>query len=333
MAPRPQRLTVSHRAWALTRPFTTAHGTTTATDSIVVEVSDGDARGRGEAVPLARFGESVASVLAQLDAMKAAIASGLGRDTLPDAMPPGAARNALDCAFWDLDANRVYQNVADLGRLPAVKPVTTAFTLAHGTPENMAEQAAANPARPIFRLELGGAADIDRVRAVRQAAPTSRLIIDANEGWSVTELNAFMPELADLRVELIEQPLPADADGALVQSEHPIALCADESCRTLADLDRIEGKYSTINIRLDKVGGLTAAIALAAEANRRGLQIMVSGVRGTSLGVAPALFIAQQARFIDLDGPLHLAFDRGSPLRYDGSTIHPPSPNLWGGPA
>jgi L-alanine-DL-glutamate epimerase-like enolase superfamily enzyme len=196
----------------------------------------------------------------------------------------------------------------------------------------MAELAAANRTRPLFKLELGDDGDVERVRAVRHAAPAARLIVDANESWNERQLSEFMPALSDLRVELIEQPLPADADDALVLLERPIPICADESCRTRADLDRLDGKYQAINIKLDKAGGLTEALALAAEGKRRGLQIMVGGVISTSLGIAPALLVAQQAQIVDLDGPLHLAVDRGARLRYDGSSIHPPDPNLWGGP-
>ena len=206
----------------------------------------------------------------------------------------------------------------------------TAFTVAFDTPDKMAELAAANRTRPLLKLELGGDGDVERVRAVRQAAPAARLIVDANESWDEAQLREYMPMLLDLRVALIEQPLPADADDALAQLEHRIPLCADESCRTVADLDRLDGKYEVINIKLDKVGGLTAALALAGEAKRRGLRIMVGGEVGTSLGVAPALLVAQQAEIVDLDGPLLLASDRFPGLRYDGSTIHPPDPNFWG---
>jgi L-Ala-D/L-Glu epimerase / N-acetyl-D-glutamate racemase len=311
----------------------TAHGVKTATDVVVAEISDVESRGRGEAVPLQRYDESVDSVLAALDAMKGAIYSGLNRETLQSALPPGAARNALDCAFWDMDAKRAYCSVAELAGLGAVTPVITAFTLDFDTPDRMAEQAAANRTRPLLRLEFWGDGDIERVRAVRQAAPTARLIIDANESWNERQFAEFMPALSDLRVELIEQPLPADADDVLARLALPIPICADESCRTRADLDRLEGKYQAINIKLDKAGGLTEALALAAEAKRRGFRIMVGGMIGTSLGVAPALLIAQQAQIVDLDGPLHLAVDRGARLRYHGSTIHPPDPTLWGGPA
>ncbi len=330
MAPHPQRLTVTRRGWALARPFATAHGVKTTADVVIAEISDGDGRGRGECVPLTRYGESIDSVVAALDAIKGAVFSGLNRETLQRALPPGAARNALDCAFWDIDAKRACCSVAELAGLGAVTPVVTAFTLALDTPEKMAELAASHRARPLLKLQLGGDGDVERVRAVRHAAPASRLIVDANESWNESQLGEFMPALADLRVELIEQPLPADADEALARVKHMIPLCADESCRTLADLDRLDGKYDAVNVKLDKAGGLTEALALAAEAKRRGFRIMVGGMIGTSLGIAPALLIAQQAEIVDLDGPLRLASDRVPGLHYDGSTIHPPDPNFWG---
>jgi L-alanine-DL-glutamate epimerase-like enolase superfamily enzyme len=315
----------------------TADGVGTTVEVVVAEISDTDSRGRGEGVPLRRFGESIDSVVAALEAMKGAVFSGLNRDTLQHAMPPGAARNALDCAFWDIDAKRAYRSVAELAGLGpgvgVVPPVMTAFTVAFDTPDKMAELAAANRTRPLLRLELGGDHDVERVQAVRQAAPAARLIVDANESWNEAQLRDYMPMLVDLRVALIEQPLPADADGALARLAHPIPLCADESCQARADLDRLDGKYEAINIKLDKAGGLTEALALAAEAKRLGLRIMVGGVISTSLGIAPALLLAQLAEIVDLDGPLRLALDRGAGLRYDGSTIHPADPKLWGGPS
>lgn len=331
MAPHPQRLTVTRRAWPLAQPFTTRHGAITTVDVVVAEISDGDSRGRGEGVPLQRYGESIDGVVAQINAVKSAVSSGLNRETLQSALPPGAARNALDCAFWSIDANRAFCSVADMAGISAGKPVMTAYTLALDTPVKMAEVAAANRIKPLLKLLMGGDADdVERIRAVRSSAPASRLIVDANESWNQSKLREYMPMLVDLRVELIEQPLPADADEALAELECSIPLCADESCRTLTDLDRFGGKYATVNITLDKAGGLTEA--LAAEAKRRGFRIMVGGTIGTSLGVAPALLIAQQAEFVDLTGPLYLASDRMLGLHYDGSMIHPPDPNLWGGP-
>jgi L-alanine-DL-glutamate epimerase-like enolase superfamily enzyme len=309
----------------------TAQGVRTSVDVAVAELSDGDSRGRGEGVPLPRYGESIESVAAALEAMKGAVFSGLDRDTLQQALPPGAARNALDCAFWDIDAKRAYRSVAELAGLGVGTPLVTAFTVACDTPDRMAELAAAHRARPLLRLELGGDGDVERVQAVRQAVPASRLIVDANESWTEAQLRAFTPALVDCRVELIEQPLPAGADDALVRLQGPIPLCADESCRTVADLDRLDGKYAAITIKLDKVGGLTEALALAADAKRRGLRIVVGGGIGTSLGIVPALLVAQLAEIVDLDGPLHLASDRVPGLRYEGSTIHPPGPNFWGG--
>ncbi len=332
MAPHPQRLTVTRRAWPLARPLMTADGVKTTVDVAVVELSDGDSRGRSEAVPLRRYGESIDSVVAALEAMKGAVFSGLDRDTLQHAMLPGAARNAIDCAFWDINAKRAYCSVAELAGLGAGPPLFTALTVAFDTPDKMAEMAATNRARPLFKLELGGDGDMERVRAVRQAAPAARIIVDANESWNEAQLRAYMPILIDLRVELIEQPLPAGGDDALARLERNIPFCADESCRTVADLDRLDGKYQAINIKLDKVGGLTEAFALAAEAKRRDLRIMAGGVISTSLGVAPALLVAQHADIVDLDGPLRLAIDRGAGLRYEGGMIHPADPKLWGGP-
>ena len=312
--------------------MTTAHGVKTTVDVVVAEISDVESRGRGECVPLQRYGESIDGVVAALEAMKGAIFSGLDRDALQSVLPPGSARNALDCAFWDMDAKRAYCSVAELAGLGAVQPMVTAFTLDFDTPEKMAEQAAAYRTWPLLKLELGGDSDVERVRAVRQAAPTARLIVDAQESWTEAQLCEFMPTLSDCRLELIEQPLPADADDALARLDLPIPLCADESCRTVADLDRLGGKYAAINIKLDKVGGLTEALALSAAAKRRGLRVMAGGAIGTSLGVAPALLVAQLAHIVDLDGPLHLAVDRGARLRYAIGTIHPADPNLWGGP-
>ena len=262
--------------------------------------------------------------------MKGAVFSGLNRDSLQQAMPPGAARNALDAAFWDIEAKRAYCSAADLAGIGPLKPVVTAYTLSLDTPERMGEAAAAQRARPLLKLKLGGDGDLERVAAVRRNAPQARLIVDANEGWNERHLIEVMPRFVDFGVELIEQPLPAGKDDALAGWPHPIPICADESCHVAADLDGLAGKYEAINIKLDKTGGLTAALVLAAAARERGFSIMVGCMIGTSLAMAPAMLVAQQASVVDLDAPLLLASDRNQGLRYEGSFVYPPEPALWG---
>ena len=330
MAPHPQRLTVIRRAWPLARPFAISRGAKTAAEVVIAEVYDGEFRGRGECVPYPRYGESVDSVVASLEAMKGAVFSGLDRHELQQAMPPGAARNALDCAFWHLDAQRDDRRVADLAGIGPLKPLVSAYTLSLDTPARMGEAAAVQRDRPLLKLKLAGDGDIERVRAVRRAAPASRLIVDANEGWNERHLAEVMPALAEFGVELIEQPLPADADEALARLRRPIPVCADESCHTRADLDRLAGRYDAVNIKLDKAGGLTEALALADAAAARGFKIMVGCMIGSSLAMAPAMLVAQRAQFVDLDAPLLLASDRVPGLRYDGSMVYPPEPVLWG---
>jgi L-alanine-DL-glutamate epimerase-like enolase superfamily enzyme len=330
MAPHPQRLTVTRRAWPLAQPFAISRGSKTSAEVVIAEIFDGDSRGRGECVPYPRYGESVDSVAAALEAMKSAVFSGLDRRELQHAMPPGAARNALDCAFWDLDAKRDNRRAADLAGIAAMRPVVTAYTLSLDTPERMGEAAAAQRHRPLLKLKLSGDGDIERVRAVREAAPAARLIVDPNEGWRERHLSEVMPALTGFGVALIEQPLPAGDDAALAHVPHPIPVCADESCHTTEDLGRLAGKYDAVNIKLDKTGGLTEALALAAAARERGFAIMVGCMIGTSLAMAPALLVAQQAEIVDLDAPLLLAADRVPGLRYDGSTVYPPDPVLWG---
>jgi len=330
MAPHPQRLSVTRRSWPLAQPFAISRGSKTTAEVVIAEIFDGEFRARGECVPYPRYGESVDSVVEALEAMRGAVFSGLDREALQRAMPPGAARNALDAAFWDLDAKRADRRAADLAGIAVMRPVVTAYTLSLDTPERMGEAAAAQRARPLLKLKLTGDGDIERVRAVRRAAPAARLIVDANEGWSERHLIEVMPALAGFGVELIEQPLPAGADDALLRVPHPIPVCADESCHTSADLDRLAGKYDAVNIKLDKSGGLTEALALAEAASARGFRVMVGCMIGTSLAMAPALIVAQRAHFVDLDAPLLLASDRVPGLRYDGSTVYPPEPVLWG---
>jgi len=330
MAPSPQRLSVTRRAWPLAQPFAISRGSRTTAEVVVAEIYDGDWRGRGECVPYPRYGESVESVVEALQAMRGAVFSGLDRHELQQAMSPGAARNALDAAFWDLDAKRANCRAADLAGITEMRPVVTAYTLSLDTPERMGEAAAAQRHRPLLKLKLTGDGDVERVLAVRRAAPAARLIVDANEGWSERHLTEVMPVLAEIGVELIEQPLPAGADDALARVPHPIPVCADESCHTTTDLDRLAGKYDAVNIKLDKTGGLTEALILAGEARRRGFKIMVGCMIGSSLAMAPAMLVAQHAEIVDLDAPLLLAADRVPGLRYDGSTVYPPEPALWG---
>jgi L-alanine-DL-glutamate epimerase-like enolase superfamily enzyme len=330
MAPSPQRLSVTRRIWPLAQPFAISRGSRNTAEVVVAELSDGDSRGRGECVPYPRYGESVDSVVAALEAMKGAVFSGLDREALQRAMPPGAARNALDAAFWDIEAKRADCRAADLAGIGLMRPVVTAYTLSLDTPKRMGEAAAAQRARPLLKLKLTGDGDLERVRAVRDNAPQSRLIVDANEGWTVRHFAELSPALAALGIELIEQPLPVGDDAALADLPHPIPVCADESCHVAADLDHLIGKYDAINIKLDKAGGLTAALELAKAAHERGFSLMVGCMIGTSLAMAPAMLIAQQASVVDLDAPLLLAADRHPGLRYEGSLVHPPEPALWG---
>ncbi|HEX3952241.1 MAG TPA: N-acetyl-D-Glu racemase DgcA [Stellaceae bacterium] len=318
------------QSWPLAQPFTSSRDSKTTADVVIAELFDGDSRGRGECVPYPRYGESVDSVVKALEGMASKVFSGLDRMELQSAMPPGAARNALDAAFWDIDAKRDYCSVTQLVGIAPLKPVVTAYTLSLDTPQRMGEAAAQHRTRPLLKLKVTGEGDLERVQAVRRNAPASRLIVDANEGWSAAQFAELSPLLAELGVELIEQPLPADADDALAELPHPIPVCADEACHTRADLDRLEGKYDAVNIKLDKTGGLTEALALAAEAQRRGFAMMIGCMIGTSLSMAPATLLAQQAKIVDLDAPLLLASDRAQALRYDGSTLYPPEPALWG---
>jgi len=245
-------------------------------------------------------------------------------------MPAGAARNALDCAFWDLEAKRAGRPVHELAGLPAPHPLITAYTISLGTPAAMAEAARAASARKLLKIKLGGAGDPERIAAVRRAAPQSELIVDANEGWTPGNLAENLAACAAVGVTLVEQPLPADGDAALAGIARPIAVCADESVHDRLSLTALVGRYDAVNIKLDKTGGLTEALAMAAEAERLGFGIMVGCMVATSLAMAPAVLLAQRARVVDLDGPLLLAKDRPDALRYEGSLVHPPRSALWG---
>jgi L-alanine-DL-glutamate epimerase-like enolase superfamily enzyme len=313
--------------WPIAGSFTISRGSRTEAVVVVAEISDGTHTGRGECVPYARYGETVESVVAEVES---APLDGLDRERLRRAMRPGAARNALDCALWDLQAKASGVPAWRRAGLAAMHPITTAYTLSLGEPAAMAGAARANADRPLLKLKLGGTGDPERVRAIRSAAPATRLIVDANEAWSAHDFDSNMRACAAAGVELIEQPLPAGADDMLRHVSREVPVCADESLHTAADLDALTGKYDAVNIKLDKTGGLTEALDLAREARRRGLRIMVGCMVGTSLGMAPALLVAQDADVVDLDGPLLLARDREPGLVYAGARVAPPTPALWG---
>jgi L-alanine-DL-glutamate epimerase-like enolase superfamily enzyme len=319
-----------HESWPIAGRFTISRGSKTSAEVVVVEIAQGRLVGRGESVPYARYGESIASALARIEQQRGALESGMDRTEVQSRMPAGAARNAVDCALWDLAAKLVGRRAFEIGGLPRPSSVTTAYTISLGSVADMAATARANADRPLLKLKLGGAGDLDRLRAVHANAPAARLIVDANEGWTPAVYREVVPHLAGLGVELIEQPFPASDDSALAGLERPIAVCADESCHDRAGLDRLKGRYDAINIKLDKTGGLTEALALMAAARAAGFEIMVGCMVATSLAMAPALLMAHAARWIDLDGPLLLARDRADGLRYDGSVIRPAEPALWG---
>jgi L-Ala-D/L-Glu epimerase len=324
-------LTVSREVLPVRGVFRISRGARTEAELVVAEIRDGDVVGRGECVPYARYGETVEQVMADIASLADEVAAGLDRAALQHRLPAGAARNALDCAFWDLEAKLtglpVWQ-LADMEGPPG--PVVTAFTLSLDTVEVMARSARAAADKPLLKLKLTGDGDLERVRAVRENAPASRLVVDANEAWTMEHLRRFGPAFAELGVEMIEQPLPAGEDDALAGFDCPVPLGADESCHDRASLEALKGKYTVVNIKLDKTGGLTEALALKRDALAAGYELMVGCMLGSSLAMAPAVYVAQGARFVDLDGPLLLARDREPGLRYEGTTVHPPDPRVWG---
>jgi L-alanine-DL-glutamate epimerase-like enolase superfamily enzyme len=326
----PIDLTVRIERWPVAGAFTIARGSRTEAVVVVAELRDGDRIGRGECVPYARYGETVEGVAEMIAQMRGALADGLDRLALQRAMPPGAGRNALDCAFWDLEAKRRGERAYLLAGLPAPRPLTTAYTISLADPDAMAAAAATASGRALLKVKLGGDGDPERIGAVRAAAPHCELIVDANESWNAANLDANLAACAEAGVTLIEQPLPAGDDAALLRLKRPVPVCADESLHDRASLAALGGKYDAINIKLDKAGGLSEALALADAAERQGFAIMVGCMLATSLSMAPAMLLAQRARVVDLDGALLLARDRNDGLRYEGSLVHPPAPELWG---
>lgn len=325
-----RNLSVKAESWPIAGNFTISRGSKTEADVVVVEISSHEGRGRGECVPYARYGETTENVIAAIEAQASIIANVLDRQTLLGTMPAGAARNAIDCALIDYAAKLFRQPAWKLLNLPEPGPVQTAFTISLDTPEKMAVATARAADRPLLKIKLGGDGDAGRIEAVRNAAPKARLVVDANEAWSPDNFETLMQACANAGVELIEQPLPADNDMALAHLPRLVPICADESVHDLASLKGLVGKYDAINIKLDKTGGLTSALMLADAAQKSGFKIMVGCMVATSLAMAPAIYLASMADYIDLDGPLLLARDRQPGLTYNASTILPPAPDLWG---
>jgi L-alanine-DL-glutamate epimerase-like enolase superfamily enzyme len=310
----------------LAETFTISRGAKTEAVVLTARVTRGAAAGWGECVPYARYGETVASVRAQMEG----VPEGITRDCLQGALPPGAARNAVDCALWDIAAKLAGRRVWDLAGLAPPRPVVTAFTLSLRSPEEMQAAAVAHSRRPILKIKLGTPDDMPRLEAVRRGAPRARLIIDANEGWTPEVYADLAPHLLRLGVELVEQPLPAGQDDMLAEIARPLPVCADESCHDRASLAALKGKYDVVNLKLDKTGGLTEGLLTRDLARAMGFKVMVGCMVGSSLAMAPAVLLAQGAEWTDLDGPLLLSEDREAPLRYDDEGVHPPDANLWG---
>ncbi|WP_169569530.1 N-acetyl-D-Glu racemase DgcA [Sneathiella limimaris] len=325
-----RNLIAYQESWPIRGSFRISRGAKTSADVVVVEITDGRFTGRGECVPYPRYGESPSTVMDEISTIREAINHGASRTDLLSLLPSGAARNAVDCALWDLEAKQTGKSVSELAGIPSPGPLITAYTLSLDTPEKMAGAASANAHRPLIKLKLGGEGDIERVTAVREAAPKTRLIVDANEAWEPDMLGSYFPAMAELGVELIEQPLPAGEDDNLGELDRPVPICADESCHDTSTLDQVASNYDYINIKLDKTGGLTEALQMAEAAREFGLGIMVGCMLGTSLGMAPAMLLGGMARFVDLDGPLLLEKDRPDGIQFDESVMHPSTHALWG---
>ncbi|MBK1865331.1 N-acetyl-D-Glu racemase DgcA [Taklimakanibacter albus] len=325
-----RQVEIAHESWPIAGSFTISRGSKTAADVVVVTLTEGGVTGRGECVPYPRYEETVPQVLAALEAAKGAIESGLERADIARHVAPKAARNALDCALWDLEAKRAGKPVWQLAGIAEPTPVVTAYTLSLDTPEAMAKAAANAADRPLLKLKLGREGDEERIDAIRRAAPKARLIVDANEGWSEAVLPRMLAACAKAQIELVEQPLPASADDALRDIDRKVVICADESAHDAAGIRKLIGKYDALNIKLDKTGGLTGALELARAARDNNIKIMVGCMLATSLAMAPAMLLAQFAEFVDLDGPLLLKNDRVPGINFAGSLMSPPPKALWG---
>ncbi|RWA74423.1 N-acetyl-D-Glu racemase DgcA [Mesorhizobium sp.] len=323
-------ISVEAERFPIAGTFTISRGSKTEAEVITVTIGENGHVGRGECVPYKRYGETIEGVHAAIEAMRGRIIGGIDRTALLTAMPAGAARNALDCALWDLEAKLSGRPVADAIGAVSPKALETAYTLSLAEPEAMAAQARANASRPLLKVKIGGDNDMARIRAVTEAAPQSRIILDANEGWTDDNVEANLAFAAEHGIALVEQPLPAGKDDILRRIAHPVPVCADESVHEAKNLEALTGLYDAVNIKLDKSGGLTEALILRNRACELGFGIMVGCMVGTSLAMAPAVLLAQGADFVDLDGPLLLARDREPGLVYQGSLVSPPDRALWG---
>jgi len=320
------KITVTPESFQLAEVFTISRGSRTQADVLTVQISENGVTGWGECVPYARYGETIETVTKAIGSLPPA----LDRDVLASALPAGAARNAVDCALWDLEAKTHGKRVWQLAGLPAPKPQITAYTLSLDTPQNMRAAAARNAHRPLLKIKLGTADDMARLEAVRAGAPKASIIVDANEGWSADVYSDLAPHLIRLGVALVEQPLPAGQDDMLAEIARPLPVCADEAAHDRASLPGLHGKYDMVNIKLDKTGGLTEALALKFQAIDQGFGVMIGCMVGSSLAMAPAVIVAQGAQVTDLDGPLLLSQDRATPLKFDDAGVHPPQAELWG---
>ena len=327
---KPLNLSVQVQHWPIRGQFTIARGSKTEAVVVVAEIFDGTLTGRGECVPYARYGESVNGVVATIKTLRPVLLHGLDRKSLQRLLPPGPARNAVDCALWDLQAKQASCSAGELAGLVPLDALQTAYTISLGERDVMASQAREKSPYPLLKLKLGGAGDADRIRAVRHAVPECRLIVDANEAWPIDQIHRLLAVAADCNIELVEQPLPAEEDGLLAEVPHLVPICADESAHDCASLEQLMGRYDAVNIKLDKTGGLTEALQMADQARMQGLKIMVGSMVATSLAMAPAMLVGQDADWVDLDGPLLLLRDREPALVYKDGNVYPPVPALWG---
>ena len=317
---------IKSEQFRLAETFTISRGSRDVAEVLTVRIVDGAYQGWGECVPYKRYGETIDSVSEQI----VSLPPDVSLSSLQEILVPGAARNAVDCALWDLEAKKTGRRVWELAGLAPPGPVVTAFTLSLDTPERMRQAAEKHAFRPLLKIKLGGEGDMARLEAVRKGAPDTRIVVDANEGWTAEIYSELAPHLVRLGVALVEQPLPAGDDALLAEIDRPLPVCADESCHDRKSLSDLKGKYDVVNIKLDKTGGLTEALALRDAARNAGFGVMVGCMVGTSLAMAPAILVAQGAAIVDLDGPLLLAEDRATPLQYDAQGLHPPRPELWG---